>query len=66
MSVIETLYRTRNLSDIELATLLTTEQFDPELFRKAEDRRREFYGADVYLRGVVIGAVMFGRWAQTR
>ena len=53
MSVIETLYQTRNLPDAELSTLLETDQFDPELFRNADDRRREFYGTDVYLRGLI-------------
>ena len=50
---IETLYKTRNLSDTELTNLLTTDQFDPELFRRADKRRREFYGTDVYLRGLI-------------
>jgi biotin synthase len=53
MSLIETLYRTRNLSDAELNTLLAANQFDRELFHKADERRREFYGTDVYLRGLI-------------
>ena len=53
MSLVETLYRTRNLSDAELSALITTEQFAPELFRRADERRREFYGIDVYLRGLI-------------
>jgi len=53
MSLIETLCQTRNLSDIELTALLTTDQYDKELFRRADERRREFYGTDVYLRGLV-------------
>jgi len=53
MSLVKTLYRTRNLSDAELSTLLETDRFDPELLRRAEDRRREFYGSDVYLRGLI-------------
>jgi len=53
MSLVETLYRTRNLSDTELTTFLTTDRFDQELFRMATERRREFYGEDVYLRGLV-------------
>jgi biotin synthase len=53
MSLIETLYQTRTLSDAELTTLLTTDQFDEELFCRADERRREFYGIDVYLRGLI-------------
>ena len=53
MSLIETLFQTRNLSDTELTALLTTDQFDLELFRRADERRREFYGTSVYLRGLI-------------
>ena len=53
MSFLETLYQARNLSDAELTTLLETDQFDKELFRRAEERRRKFYGTDVYLRGLI-------------
>ena len=53
MLLADTLYQTRNLSDAELTTLLTTDQFDAELFRRADERRREFYGTDVYLRGLI-------------
>jgi biotin synthase len=53
MCIIETLFQTRNLSDAELITLLATDQFDHELFRRADERRREFYGTDVYLRGLI-------------
>jgi len=53
MPLVETLYQTRNLSDPELTALLTTDRFDQELFRRADERRREFYGTDVYLRGLI-------------
>jgi len=53
VSFLETLYQARNLSDAELTTLLETDQFDKELFRRAEERRRKFYGTDVYLRGLI-------------
>ena len=53
MSLVESLYRTRSLSDVELSTLLATDQFDNELFCKADQRRREFYGTDVYVRGLI-------------
>ena len=53
MSLVESLHRTRNLSDIELTALLTTDQFEQELFRRADERRREYYGTDVYLRGLI-------------
>jgi len=50
---VASLYQTRNLSDGELTTLLTADRFDTELFRRADERRREFYGTDVYLRGLI-------------
>jgi biotin synthase len=53
MSLIETLHCTRNISDAELTALLETDQFDQELFHRADKRRREFYGTDVYLRGLI-------------
>jgi len=53
MSLIETLSQTRDLPDTELTALLTTDKFDQELFRRADERRREFYGTDVYLRGLI-------------
>ena len=53
MLLIETLYQTRNLSDVELTALLTADQFDQELFRKADEWRREFYGTEVFLRGLI-------------
>jgi len=53
LPLVKTLYQTRNLSDTDLTMLLTTDQFDQELFRKADERRREFYGTDVYLRGLI-------------
>ena len=49
MSIVETLYQTRNVPDAELTTLLTADQFDQELFRKADERRREFYGTEVFV-----------------
>ncbi|MDR0522609.1 MAG: [FeFe] hydrogenase H-cluster radical SAM maturase HydE [Planctomycetaceae bacterium] len=51
--MITELYQTRNLPDSKLAALLETDQFDRELFRLADLRRKEFYGTDVYLRGLI-------------
>ena len=53
MSPVEALYQTRNVSDTELTAVLTTDKYDHELFRRADERRREFYGTDVYLRGLI-------------
>ena len=53
MSLVQRLHQTRNLSDAGLIALLTEDHFDQTLFRKADERRREFYGTDVYLRGLI-------------
>ena len=53
MSLASILAQTRNLSDAEWVTLLTADTFDQELFCQAEAKRREFYGTDVYLRGLI-------------
>ena len=43
----------QNLSDEEFATLLETNEFDEELYLAADAVRREHYGTDVYLRGLI-------------
>ncbi|MDR3181675.1 MAG: [FeFe] hydrogenase H-cluster radical SAM maturase HydE [Planctomycetaceae bacterium] len=40
-------------SDEELAALLETNRYDRELYRLADARRKEYYGTDVYLRGLI-------------
>ncbi|MCF0248207.1 MAG: [FeFe] hydrogenase H-cluster radical SAM maturase HydE [Synergistes sp.] len=43
----------QNLSDIELKTLLETDEFDSELRASADKVRREIYGDEVYVRGLI-------------
>ena len=47
------LHKNRNLTDDELKTLLSTDQFDTRLASLADSVRREYYGIDVYLRGLI-------------
>lgn len=51
--IVERLAFTGNLSDGELLALLQTDSFDEILFAKADEKRREIYGTDVYLRGLI-------------
>lgn len=51
--IVERLAFTGNLSDEELLALLQTDSFDEILFAKADEKRREIYGTDVYLRGLI-------------
>ena len=50
---IDRLFETANLSDAELAALLHTEAADDYLFFTADKKRREIYGDQVYLRGLI-------------
>ena len=43
----------RDLPDDELKTLLEASQFDEALFAAADARRREVYGDEVYIRGLI-------------
>lgn len=47
------LLKTKNLSDEELLELIKTDTFDKELFFAADKVRREHYGTDVYVRGLI-------------
>lgn len=51
--LVDKLFEERNLSDEELLSILNTDEFDDELFAKADIRRREIYGTDVYIRGLI-------------
>lgn len=53
MNLIETLKHTQNLTDAQLKTLLETDQYDEDLRRAADAVRREHYGTDVYIRGLI-------------
>ena len=51
--MIEKLRRQRDLTDEELRALITTNEYDEELRRAADEVRREHYGDTVFLRGLV-------------
>ncbi len=53
MNLIETLRTTQNLTDAELKELLETDRYDEELRIAADAVRREHYGTDVYIRGLI-------------
>ncbi|GHT10036.1 [FeFe] hydrogenase H-cluster radical SAM maturase HydE [Planctomycetales bacterium] len=40
-------------SDEQLLEILATNQHDRELYRRADELRRQYYGTDVYLRGLI-------------
>lgn len=50
---IERLADERNLSDAELKEILETDRFDSELYLSADKKRREIYGDEVYIRGLI-------------
>lgn len=47
------LYEQQNLTDDELKILLENDCFDTELFELADKKRREAYGDEVYIRGLI-------------
>ena len=51
--LIETLRKNHDLTDEEFCTLLETDRYDEELKAAADAVRREYYGTDVYLRGLI-------------
>lgn len=51
--LIEKLAAERNLSDGELKELLDSKEYDQSLFAAADRKRREIYGDEVYLRGLI-------------
>lgn len=50
---IEKLIADRDLSDKELTALLQSDNYDNELFSAADKKRREIYGDEVYIRGLI-------------
>lgn len=52
-TLIEKLSAERNLSDGELKELLDSKESDQSLFAAADGKRREIYGDEVYLRGLI-------------
>ncbi|MBR2913903.1 MAG: [Oscillospiraceae bacterium] len=51
--MIQKLRAAQNLTDSELKTLLETDVYDEELRLAADAVRREHYGTDVYIRGLI-------------
>ena len=47
------LHKKRTLTDEELKVLIESDQFDSDLASLADEVRREYYGTDVYLRGLI-------------
>jgi biotin synthase len=47
------LYKNRDLPDEDLKLLIETDAFDRKLFTLADSVRREYYGTEVYLRGLI-------------
>ncbi len=52
-TIIHELAEARTLPDKALRKLLLTDQYDTELFAEADRVRKENYGTDVYLRGLI-------------
>ncbi|MCL1998819.1 MAG: [FeFe] hydrogenase H-cluster radical SAM maturase HydE [Turicibacter sp.] len=53
MSIIQELHQNRDLPDDRLSLLIEREEYGQELFKKADAVRREYYGTDVYIRGLI-------------
>jgi biotin synthase len=52
-ALIKKLRAEKNLPDTELKTLIESEEDAQELFENADAVRREYYGTDVYIRGLI-------------
>ena len=53
MDLVDKLTQCSNLSDEEFIELLSTDKYDDRLFVAADKKRREIYGDEVYLRGLI-------------
>lgn len=52
-NLVEKLRKERNLSHDEFKELLSEDKYDSSLFKSADEIRREVYGTDVYIRGLI-------------
>jgi len=52
-NITDELAKNGDLSDSDLKSLLETNRYDLELFKQADRVRRENYGTDVYIRGLI-------------
>ena len=53
MDIIEKLYLECDLSNDELEGILNTDLYDEKLHELADKKRREVYGTDIYMRGLI-------------
>jgi biotin synthase len=53
MDLVSQLENTNNLPDEDLKIILETDKYDQQLFATADKVRRENYGTDVYIRGLI-------------
>ena len=53
MSIVKELYEKKDLSDENLLHLLKNDECNDELIKYANMRREEYYGKDVYIRGLI-------------
>lgn len=53
IDLIKKLITDRNLSDAELLQLIGSEKYNDALFSAADKKRREVYGDEVYIRGLI-------------
>jgi len=51
--MVERLLAEGNLCDADLKRLLETAEYDGALFERADEVRRQYYGTDVYIRGLI-------------
>lgn len=51
--LVEELYQRRTLPDERLKALIESRDADQELFLRADEVRRRYYGSDVYIRGLI-------------
>ena len=53
MNIIEELKINKNLSNEQFKLLLETDTYTNELFKQADIVRKQIYGKDVYIRGLI-------------
>ena len=51
--LVEQLCKNKDLPDDELKILIESDNHDQKLYKKADSVRREYYGTDVYIRGLI-------------
>lgn len=51
--MISQLLKNQNLSKDEFCHIVSTDEYDEILYEKADDARKEYYGTDVYVRGLI-------------